>query len=164
MKTDAEQSAGPRRPPCPDPIDDLAGKFERCGRFITYRLGRRRAQWTILSVLREEGSVTQRELQERLDVQPGSMSEIAAKLAAKGLVARGRAESDRRKILLSLTEEGRTWLARQDEDHVRRRRAELFSALTPEEQRTLGVLLDKLCVDWEERFEHSQTAYGAVRR
>ena len=47
MKTDAEQSAGPRRPPCPDPIDDLAGKFERCGRFITYRLGRRRAQWKI---------------------------------------------------------------------------------------------------------------------
>jgi DNA-binding MarR family transcriptional regulator len=92
------------------------------------------------------------------------MSEIAAKLAAKGLVARGRAKSDRRKILLSLTEEGRIWLTRQDEDHVRRRRAELFSALTPEEQRTLGVLLDKLCVDWEERFEHSQTAHGAVRR
>ena len=62
MKTDAEQSAGPRRPPCPDPIDDLAGKFERCGRFITYRLGRRPAQWKILSVLREVGSVTQREL------------------------------------------------------------------------------------------------------
>ena len=152
MKTDAEQSAGPRRPPCPDPIDDLAGKFERCGRYITYRLGRRRAQWKILSVLREEGSVTQRELQERLAVQPGSMSEIAAKLEGRGLLERFRDGADRRKIRLRLTDQGRQWLDRQDEDHVLRRRAELFSALTGEERRTLEELLEKLGEDWTRRF------------
>ena len=167
MDADADSKNGTHRLPCgsgPQEFDDLAGRLEQCGKFLMYCLGKRRGQEKILRILWEQGEITQKELQEQLGIQPGSMSEIAAKLAAKGLVARGRAESDRRKILLSLTEEGRTWLARQDEDHVRRRRAELFSALTPEEQRTLGVLLDKLCVDWEERFEHSQTAYGAVRR
>ena len=81
------------------------------------------------------------------------MSEIAAKLESKGLIARGRAEADRRKILLSLTEEGRAWLSRQNEDSVRKRRAELFSALTDQEQQMMHTLLEKLRVDWEQRFE-----------
>ena len=155
MDTDADSKIGTYRLPCgngPQEFDDLAGRLERCGKILRHCLAKRRGQEKILRILWEQGESTQKDLQEQLGIQPGSMSEIAAKLAAKGLVARGRAESDRRKILLSLTEEGRTWLTRQDEDHVRRRRAELFSALTPEEQRTLGVLLDKLCVDWEERF------------
>ena len=62
------------------------------------------------------------------------------------------ADADRRKILLSPTQQGREWLARQDEEHVRKRRAELFSALSEEEQQTLQALLEKLSVDWEKRF------------
>ena len=49
-------------------------------------------------------------------------------------------------------EEVRQWLDRQDEDHVLRRRAELFSALTGEERRTLEELLEKLGEDWTRRF------------
>ena len=152
MKTDAEQSAGPRRPPCPDPIDDLAGKFERCGRFITYRLGRRGALCNILWVLGVVGCATPGELPARLDDPPGSMSEIAAKLEGRGLLERFRDGADRRKIRLRLTDQGRQWLDRQDEDHVLRRRAELFSALTGEERRTLEELLEKLGEDWTRRF------------
>lgn len=154
METDAERSGGLPRPPYPraDPIDDLAGKFERCGRFLTYRLGRRRAQWKILSILREEESISQRALQERLGIQPGSMSEIAAKLEGRGLLERVRDAADRRKIRLCLTDQGRQWLDRQDGDHILRRRAELFSALTPEERRTLEALLEKLGEDWARRF------------
>lgn len=163
MDTDAADRAGAYRPPrgsVPQDLDDLAGRMERCGKFLLYCLGKRRGQEKILRILWEHGEISQRELQELLGIQPGSMSEIAAKLEAKGLIARGRAEADRRKILLSLTEAGRTWLARQDEDHVRKRRAELFSALTPEEQRALGALLEKLCVDWEERFERPQVVHS----
>lgn len=134
------------------PADDLAGWLERCGRFLAYCLGRRRGQTKILRILCEQGQVSQRDLQEMLGIQPGSMSEIAAKLEAKGLVAKDRADADRRKILLSPTQQGREWLARQDEEHVRKRRAELFSALSEEEQRTLQALLEKLSVDWEKRF------------
>lgn len=162
MDTEADGKAGAYRPSCsgPQDFDDLAGRLERCGKFLMYCLGKRRGQEKILRILMEHGEISQKELQELLGIQPGSMSEIAAKLESKGLVVRGRAEADRRKILLSLTEEGRAWLTRQGEDYVRKRRAELFSALAPEEQRTLGVLLEKLCVDWEERLERSQTANG----
>ena len=140
-----------------DEPDALAQQLEWCGRMLFHFLGKRRGQGKILRILTERSGISQREMQEILGIQPGSMSEIAAKLEGKGLVARGRAEADRRKILLSLTEEGRAWLTRQGEDYVRKRRAELFSALAPEEQRTLGVLLEKLCVDWEERLERPHT-------
>lgn len=162
MSTEAEAPGGDygSGAVCPD---DLAGAVERCGRILIYGLGRWRGQARILQLLQERDGTSQKELQEQLGIQPGSMSEIAAKLESKGLVARGRAEADRRKILLSLTEEGRAWLARQDEDHVRKRRAELFSALAPEEQQALGALLEKLCVDWEERLEQSQAACGPAR-
>lgn len=133
-------------------IDDLAGRLERCGKFLTYCLGKRQGQMKILRILWERGEISQKELQEQLGIQSGSMSEIAAKLEAKALIVRGRAKSDRRKILLSLTRQGQDWLARQDEEHVRRRRSELFSALTQEEQQTLNTLLEKLRVDWEKRF------------
>lgn len=81
------------------------------------------------------------------------MSEIAAKLEGKGLILRQRDEADRRKILLSITARGREWLSRQDEAHIRQRRAELFSTLTETEQSYLRELLDKLAADWVRRFE-----------
>ncbi len=135
---------------------DLAGRLERCGRFLTCWLGKRRGQEKILRILQEQGGVSQKQLQERLGIQPGSMSEIAAKLEARGLIERGRDEADRRKIMLSITGPGREWLARQDEEHIRQRRAEWFSALTEEERAVLGATLDKLAADWARRYEEER--------
>ena len=106
----------------------------------------------IRRVLGVVGSLPPGVLQAGLDVPPGSMSEIAAKLEGRGLLERFRDGADRRKIRLRLTDQGRQWLDRQDEDHVLRRRAELFSALTGEERRTLEELLEKLGEDWTRRF------------
>ena len=134
--------------------DDLAGKFERCGRLISHCLGKRRGQGRILRTLCQRGEMPQKELQELLGIQAGSMSEIAAKLEAKGLIVRIRSEEDRRKVSLSVTEQGRAWVAQRNEEHILRHRADLFSALTDEEQRTLETLLDKLSADWAQRLEH----------
>lgn len=81
------------------------------------------------------------------------MSEIAAKLEDKGLITRVRSEEDRRKVSLSITEQGRDWVAQRDEAHILRHRAELFSSLTTEEQAVLETLLDKLGDDWARRLE-----------
>lgn len=157
MSTAAENGgeSGYGRPGDPYP-DDLAGKLERCGKFLACCLGKRRGQGKILRILREKGSVSQKELQELLGVQPGSISEIAAKLESRGMILRDRDEADRRKILLSITEQGREWLDWQNETYVRQRRAEWFSALTAEEQNALCALLDKLAADWERRFERER--------
>ncbi|ANU48021.1 MarR family transcriptional regulator [Enterocloster clostridioformis] len=128
--------------------DDLAGSLERCSRLFSQSLGNRRGQGRILRILCEQDRMSQKELQEQLHIQPGSMSEIAAKLENKGLIVRVRNETDKRKILLSATDAGREWVARHDEAAVRQQRAELFSALTPEEQDALRVLLDKLSASW----------------
>lgn len=156
MDTDADGRSGPQD------FDDLAGQLERCGKFLTCCLGKRRGQWKILRILQDQGEISQKALQELLGIQPGSMSEIAAKLESRGLIVRGRTEADRRKILLSLTGEGRAWLSRQDGNHVRKHRAELFSALTAQEQQTLSSLLEKLCADWEQRFERREEHPAAV--
>ena len=133
--------------------DDLAGKFEWCGRLLSHCLGKRRGQGRILRTLRQREEMPQKELQDLLGIQAGSMSEIAAKLEDKGLIVRVRSEEDRRKVFLSITEQGRAWAAQGDEEHIRRRRAELFSALTDEEQGTLEILLEKLSADWNQRLE-----------
>ena len=106
-----------------------------------------------MHTLCQRGEVPQKELQELLGIQAGSMSEIAAKLEDKGLITRVRSEEDRRKVSLSITEQGRAWVVQGDEEHILRRRAELFSALTPEEQSTLESLLDRLSADWAQRLE-----------
>jgi len=138
--------------------DDLAGKFERCGRLICHCLGKRRGQGRILRALCQRGEIPQKELQELLGIQAGSMSEIAAKLEGKGLIVRVRSEEDRRKVSLSITEQGRAWVAQRDEDAIRHNRSELFSALTAEERDTLEALLDKLSADWSRRLERRDCA------
>ena len=140
--------------------NDLAGKLERCGRLLSLCIGKRRGQGRILRTLCERGKMPQRELQNLLGIQAGSMSEIAAKLEHKGLIVRVRSEEDRRKIFLAVTEAGRAEVAASDENHILRRRAELFSALTPEEQHTLEELLDKLSDDWSRRLEQQSDVEG----
>ena len=100
--------------------------------------------------------MSQKELQDLLGIQAGSMSEIAAKLEDKGLITRVRSEGDRRKVSLSITEQGRVRVAQSDEAHILRRRAELFAVLTPDEQRALAEILDKLSADWSQRLERRE--------
>lgn len=146
---------GGRRGPHPD-RDDLAGKFERCGRLLSHCLGKRRGQGRILRTLCQRGEMSQKELQDLLGIQAGSMSEIAAKLEDKGLITRVRSEGDRRKVSLSITEQGRVRVAQSDEAHILRRRAELFAVLAPDEQRALAEILDKLSADWSQRVERRE--------
>ena len=137
--------------------EDLAGKLEYCARALEQFAGRHRGQRKILRILREQSPISQKELQNILGIQSGSMSEIASKLEHRGMVVRNRDEADKRKITLSITEEGREWLARRDgAGMIWQRRAELFSALTEEERRTLEILLDKLAADWDRRLEPEQ--------
>ena len=144
--------------------DDLAGKFERCGRLLSHCLGKRRGQGRILRTLSQRGEMSQKELQDLLGIQAGSMSEIAAKLEDKGLIVRVRSKEDRRKVSLSITELGRTEAAQGDGEHIRRRRAELFSALTDEEQGVLESLLEKLSADWSQRLERRDDVEKNTRR
>ena len=108
------------------------------------RHGARDSQDRALFLLAHEEPMTQRDLTDRLGIQPGSASELIGKLEAAGFIVRTPSENDRRTQNVSLTDLGRRRLAELGEEHrsARRRR---FDALSEEELRLLCKLLEKLC-------------------
>ncbi len=109
------------------------------------------SQKRILIVLLETGKITQRVLTERLGIQPGSVSEVLAKLEHAGLIAREASSEDRRTTDVSLTEKGREQameaLAFRQERHT-----QMFSCLSEQEKDQLLGLLEKVCRDWKKRY------------
>ena len=131
---------------------NLLTLMEKCGQFLYQRRGGKRGQGRILKILSAEGEMTQKELQQRLGIQSGSMSEIVLKLEGNGLVSRERDEADKRKIRLKITEEGKYFFEEKHKARIEREK-KLFNVLTEEEQEVLKVLLTKLAEDWESNFE-----------
>lgn len=109
------------------------------------------SQNRILHLLLDEGTMTQRELTERLDIQSGSVSEVMKKLENAGLITRTVSEADRRAVDVSLTPDGLA-LA---EEYVYQRSAritEMFSCLSLDEQQQLLALLEQLGQNWSQRY------------
>ena len=97
----------------------------------------------ILSILAGREALSQRELQQMLGVQPGSLSEILTKLERKGLITREKAE-DRRGNLLRITDAGREALPKAGdvpEDDP-------LAPLTVEQQDQLASMLRTLLNHW----------------
>ena len=73
------------------------------------------AQLFVLRELDAEPDISIRQLAARTLTDPSSVSVVAARLVDRGLVARRRDPSDRRRVVLSLTRRGRSLLARAPE-------------------------------------------------
>ena len=106
------------------------------------RMNRNRptTQDMILKILYDEGDLSQRILQKVLDIQPGSISEILAKLEAKEFIERTKDDEDRRRVIISLTESGREYI----KDRSSQERDSFADVLTDEEKETLRSLLKKI--------------------
>lgn len=112
----------------------------------------RGSQKRILIVLLEAGSsLTQRELTLRLGIQPGSVSEILAKLENAGQISRTPNRNDRRAMDVSLTSAGRETAGKALDQRILRHE-EMFSCLSDSEKALLLSLLEKLHADWEMRY------------
>ena len=111
-------------------------------RISVSRLARRlRAQrtasgLTALAALERNQAMTPGELAEHEKVQPPSMTRVIAALEERNLVLRSAHPTDRRQVILTVTEEGRALVHR-----VRRRKdawlARRLAELTDEERATL---------------------------
>lgn len=118
------------------------------------------SQKRILIVLYElGGSLSQRELTERLGIQPGSVSEVVAKLEDGGYIQRVPCQTDRRSINLTLTPSGRQ-LAKQAKEQRLHRHEEMFSCLDESEKQELLVLLEKINQDWSDRYQSLDEHHG----
>lgn len=123
------------------------------------------SQKRILIVLDEiGGSITQRKLTERLGIQPGSASEVIAKLESAGYIRRSPNETDRRTADIELTEAGKALAAEAKEQRMHRHE-QMFSCLSETEKKQLLFLLEKVNTDWKERYQeirenHRQCKYN----
>lgn len=110
------------------------------------------SQKRILIVLLETGKITQRALTKRLGIQPGSASEVIAKMENAGLIVRTASTQDRRTTDILLTEKGKKQ-AIEAKEKRNRRHEQMFSCLLKEEKIQLLMLLEKVNNDWESRYQ-----------
>lgn len=97
----------------------------------------------ILDLLQTEQGITQQALAEKLCIRPQSVCEAISTLQARSFIEKRPCESDRRKSLIFLTEEGakkRDEIARHRAQHARA----FFAPLSEAEKQTLFALLEKL--------------------
>lgn len=133
---------------------ELLHLMEKCGHFLYHRRGGKRGQVKILKILNENGHITQKELMETLTLKSGSLSESVKKLENQGFISKEKDEMDKRKINITITNKGREFL--ENQLYITSSQEEiLFNALTSEEQENLKLLLAKLFLDWESKFDNS---------
>ncbi|MDO5785193.1 MAG: MarR family transcriptional regulator [Eubacteriales bacterium] len=110
------------------------------------------SQKRVLIILDEiGGSITQRKLTERLGIQPGSASEVIAKLESAGYIKRTPNETDRRTADIALTETGKVLAAEARAQRIHRHE-QMFACLSDAEKNELLSLLERINADWEKRY------------
>jgi len=103
-------------------------------------------QLAALAALERHGDMTPGELAEHEKVQPPSMTRVIAALEERGLVTRGPHATDRRQVVLTVTEPGRT-VVQQSRKLREAWLAQRLRELTPQERATLRAaapILEKL--------------------
>ncbi|MDF2906056.1 MAG: MarR family transcriptional regulator [Herbinix sp.] len=132
--------------------ENLLELLLRSSHFLHHRRGGKRGQGKILKLLSEHPQISQKELQELLGIESGSMSELVIKLEHKGFITRVKDEADKRMTTLKITEHGLE-LSKELEAEASREEQFLGNGLSAEEQEELKRLLSKLLSGWEESYE-----------
>src|SRR5579863_2699639 len=122
-------------------LDSRAEQLRRFSRFYTHELGLLRAgllesrfsltEARILYEIAHARGIAAQELCEALGLDAGYVSRIVARFEAGGLVSRAPSETDRRRLLLSLTAKGRGEFAvldRRSHEESRRKLGRLAEA------------------------------------
>jgi DNA-binding MarR family transcriptional regulator len=101
------------------------------------------AQYRLLVGLRDQVSLSSRDLASLADLSAATATEMLDSLAAAGLVHRVRSETDRRVVLTSLTEDGHAKLEERHAQFLPRWEAAL-EGFSEDELRTAAAVLDRL--------------------
>jgi MarR family transcriptional regulator for hemolysin len=105
--------------------------------------GRSMLVWQVLNCLRRNGPLSQSDLAQLIGQHPTGLSRLLAVLEKDGTVVRTRKEGDHRCVVVALSERAASLLALMDPE-VAAAAEQVFSALTPDERRSLEALLAKL--------------------
>ena len=104
-------------------------------------------QGRILKALRRMQSISQKELGFILDIRPQSLGELLQKLESNGYIQRHRSPTDKRALIVELTEKGENFQL-QKPDYE-----ELFISLNAQEKKFLKSSLEKISEQLNELIE-----------
>lgn len=107
-------------------------------------------QGRILSALRRMHSVKQKDLGNSLDIRPQSLGELLQKLEAAGYIKRYRSPTDKRALIVELTEKGEIFQMNRPEYDM------LFVDLNKKEREELKKTLKKISARLEELIEKEE--------
>ena len=103
----------------------------------------RDSQGRILKIVTSHDGISQKQLQQILEIQPGSLSEVISKLENLGYVERRHGENDRRVVMVYATDAGREAYKLISAEHAAAGK-DFFKPLNEGEQEQLLLLFNKL--------------------
>lgn len=125
-------------------------RMMRCVDSVTVKMHRHLAghnltisQFGVLEALYSLGPLCQKEIGQKILKTGGNITMVIDNLEKRNLVKRERDENDRRKFTVKLTEEGFSLIERIFPVHAETAE-QVFSALSPEELKELGRMLEVL--------------------
>lgn len=103
-----------------------------------------RGQGRILAFLRMKDGISTKDLSYMLDIRVSSLNELLAKLEKADYITRKPSETDKRIMLIYLTQKG------QEEEEQELDSSNIFARLSPEEQGVFGEYLVRIITTLEE--------------
>jgi DNA-binding MarR family transcriptional regulator len=104
-----------------------------------------RGQGRALAMLKMQSEISAKDLSYLLGIRQQSLNELLNKLEKSGYVKRAPSETDRRVMMVTLTEKGKA--ARQEDTDY----SDMFDCLDPDEQAAFGDYLDRVIAALETR-------------
>lgn len=120
----------------------------KCGSMLNSKHCGHNGKGMILKVLAERETITQSEIQNIIEIQSGSLSEILSKMEDQDLIVRAKDESDKRKTNIVITEKGKETVNANKEARQKSSQ-ELFQHLSEDEMEQLENILLKLFRKWK---------------
>lgn len=127
-----------------------------------------RGQGRVLSILKLQPEISQKELSYMLDMRSQSLGELLSKLERNGFITRTPSDEDRRVMIIKLTEAGKEAAGKVEQKSADT--SEVFDCLNDEEQIKLGEFLDRIADALEQRLadgevpeHHSEGPWGGHR-
>jgi MarR family 2-MHQ and catechol resistance regulon transcriptional repressor len=117
-------------------------RIDRATARIAAGYGLTLTQFGVLEALFHSGDMTVGEVRDRILSSDGTIPVVVRNLEGRGLITRREDERDRRRHILSLTEDGRTLIATVYPENERMIKRQM-SVWTAEEKRRLAGLLRK---------------------
>jgi DNA-binding MarR family transcriptional regulator len=104
-----------------------------------------RGQGRVLKLLKMKPETTQKELSELLDMRPQSLGDLLKKLEQNGYITRTPSESDKRAMVIQLTEKGAN---EEIGDEKQFGSDSLFGCLSEEEQANMSEYFRRIIDSW----------------